>query len=291
MEIGLHFMMEKKQNQITNKSKDFNNLNESHLSIQLSLDGFSFCIVDKNKNRIFDLKHISFSNNSPTPQKHLENVEKLFKQEALLKRKYDSVNITHVNDLSTLVPKPLFDDNHLNNYLKYSSKTYKNDYIVYDELDNHDIVNVYIPFVNINNFFLENFGGFEYKHFSTVLIENLLNTYKFSEHPHMFANINEKHFEIVIIANNKLIFYNTFKYHSKEDFIYYVLFTAEQLNLNPEKMDLVFSGIVSKENDLYKIAYKYIRSISLLENRSKYQFDPSIKEADKRRFFTLIHQY
>jgi len=283
--------MEKKKNQITNKSKDFNNLNESHLSIQLSLDGFSFCIIDKNKNRIIELKYISFSNNSPTPQKHLENVEEIFKQEALLKRKYDSVNITHVNNLSTLVPKPLFDDNHLNNYLKYSSKTYKNDYIVYDELENHDMVNVYIPFVNINNFFLENFGGFEYKHFSTILIENLLNTYKFSEHPHMFVNISEKHFEIVIIANNKLMFYNTFKYQSKEDFIYYVLFTAEQLNLNPEKMDLVFSGKISKENDLYKIAYKYIRNISLLENRSKYQFGTSIKEATKRSFFTLLHQY
>jgi uncharacterized protein DUF3822 len=284
-------MMESEKNQITNNSKDLNNLNESHLSIQLSLDGFSFCIINKDITQIIVLRHFTFSNNSTTPQKHLENVEKLFKKEELLQRKYDSVNITHVNDLSTLVPKPLFDHDHLNDYLKYSSKIYKNDYIVYDEIDTHDIINVYVPFVNINNFFLEKFGSFEYKHFSTILIENLLNTYKFSEHPHMFVNIGENHFEIVIIGNNKLLFYNTFKYHTKEDFIYYVLFTAEQLNLNPEKMDLVFSGIISRENELYKIAYTYIRNVSLLENRSKYQFDSSINETTKRKFFTLIHQY
>jgi hypothetical protein len=283
--------MEKEKNQITNKSKDYNNLNESHLSIQLCLDGFSFCIINKDTNKITEIRHSSFPNNSPTPQKHLENVESLFAKEKLLQQRYNSVNITQVNDLSTLVPKPLFDKNHLNNYLKYSSKTYKNDYIVYDEIENHDIINVYIPFVNINNFFLEKFGGFEYKHFSTILIENLLNTYKFSEHPHMFVNMDEQHFEIVVIGHNKLLFYNTFKYKTKEDFIYYVLFTAEQLNLNPNKMELVFSGIISKENDLYKIAYKYIRNIGLLENRSKYRFDRSINEMTKRRYFTLLHQY
>ncbi len=284
-------MMELKKNQITNKSKDFNDLSESHLSIQLSLDGFSFCIIDEHKKQVVELKHNSFSNHSPTPQKHLKNVENLFKNEVLLKRRYSSVNITHINNLSTLVPKPLFDKENLHNYLKYSSKIYKNDYVVFDEIENHDIINVYIPFVNINNFFLEKFGAFEYKHFSTILIENLLNTYKFSEHPHMFVNMDSKHFEIVIIGNNKLLFYNTFTYQTKEDFIYYVLFTAEQLNLNPEKMDMVFSGNISKESDIFKIAYTYIKNVSLLENRSIYNFKASIDENKKRKYFTLLHQY
>jgi len=284
-------MMALKKNKIINKSIDFINLNESHLSIQLSLDGFSFCIINKDSNQINTIKYFSFPNNSPTPQEHLKNVEQLFESEEQLQKRYHSVNITHVNDLSTLVPKPLFDKKHLNNYIKYSSKTYKNDYIVYDEIDNHDIINVYIPFVNINNFFLERFGSFEYKHFSTILIKNLLNTYKFSEHPHMFVNLDNKHFEIVVIANNKLILYNSFKYQTKEDYIYYILFTAEQLELNPEKFELVLLGNISKENEYFKIAYKYIRNISLLENRSKYAFDSDINEVTRRKHFTLINQY
>ena len=284
-------MMALKKNKIINKSIDFINLNESHLSIQLSLDGFSFCIINKDSNQINTIKYFSFPNNSPTPQEHLKNVEQLFESEEQLQKRYHSVNITHVNDLSTLVPKPLFDKKHLNNYIKYSSKTYKNDYIVYDEIDNHDIINVYIPFVNINNFFLERFGSFEYKHFSTILIKNLLNTYKFSEHPHMFVNLDNNHFEIVVIANNKLILYNSFNYQTKEDFIYYILFTAEQLELNPEKFELVLLGNISKENEYFKIAYKYIRNISLLENRSKYAFDSDINEVTRRKHFTLINQY
>jgi len=283
-------MMVKKKVQITNNI-DFNKSKDNHLSIQLSLDGFSFCIIDKNTNQVSLLQYIPFENGSSTPEKHLKNVEHIFRTEELLHKKYDSVNISHVNDLSTLVPKPLFDPNHINNYIKYSSKTYKNDYIVYDEIENHDMYSVFIPFVNINNFLLEKYGSFEYKHFSSILVENILNTYKFSETPHMFVNLHNGHFEIVAIANNKLVLYNSFKYYTKEDFIYYILFTAEQLNFNPEKFELVLLGTIEKEDEFYKIAYEYVRNISLMENRSKYSFSDKFTEKIKREFFTLLNHY
>ena len=291
MEIGLHSMMVEKTTQVNNNSKGLNNLNENHLSIQLSLDGFSFCIINKASNEVTTLYNYSFINKSPSPEKHLDNVIEVFKKEKLLQRRYHTVNITHVNELSTMVPKAFFVPDQIKNYIKRSSKVYENDYIVHDPLVNHDMINVYIPFVNINNFFLERFGAFEYKHFSTVLVENLMNTYKFSERPHLFAHICEEHFEIVIIANGKLLLYNSFKYQTKEDFIYYVLFTTEQLQLNPEKFELIFSGNIEKDSELYKIAYVYIRNVSLIEIRSKYSFQSNFTEIIKRSNFTLLNQF
>ncbi len=291
MEIGLHSMMVEEKIQINNNSKDLNNLNESHLSIQLSLDGFSFCVINKTLNEVTALYTYAFPNSSPTPEKHLDNVVEVFNKEKLLQRRYHTVNITHVNELSTLVPKAFFVPEEIKSYIKFSSKVYKNDYIVHDPLVNHDMMNVYIPFVNINNFLLEKFGAFEYKHFSTVLVENLMNTYKFSERPHMFVHICDEHFEIVIIANSKLLLYNSFKYQTKEDFIYFVLFTAEQLKLNPEKFELIFSGNIDKESDLYKIAYTYVRNINLIEIRSKYSFKSNFTEKIKRSNFTLLNQF
>ncbi len=284
-------MMAKKKVQIINNTIDFNESKDNHLSIQLSLDGFSFCIINKNSNEVHLIKHIPFENSSSTPEKHLKNVESVYKSEDLLEKNYDSVNISHVNNLSALVPKPLFDPNYIQNYIKYSSKTYKNDYIVYDEIENHDMFNVFIPFVNINNFLLKKYGSFEYKHFSSILIENLMNTYKFSERPHFFVDLHSNHFEIVAIADNKLVLYNSFEYKTKEDFIYYILFTAEQLNFNPEKFELVLSGKINKEDEFYKIAYNYIRNISLLENRSKYSFSSAFSEDIKREYYTLLNQY
>lgn len=291
MVIGLRSMMESKKKQKTNTSLDFNNLHEKHLSIQLSLDGFSFCIIHRIEKQIEKLKYIPFQDQASTPEKLLKNVKSVFKTERHLQKRYGSVNVTHVNQLSELVPKSLFDNEHIRDYLKFSSKTYTNDYIVYDELDNHDMINVYIPFVNVNNFLLERFGSFEYKHFTTILVNNLLNTYRFSEHPHMFAHIREDQFELVVIADSKLVFQNSFKFQNKEDFIYYVLFTAEQLNLNPEEFEFILTGVININSDLYKISYTYIRKVSLIENRSEYRFTSQIDDETKRRHFILLNQY
>ena len=51
---------------------------------------------------------------------------------------------------------------------------------------------------------------------------------------------------------------------TKEDFIYYLLFTAEQLQLNPEEFPVVLMGSVNKNDDLFNITYKYVRHVSLL---------------------------
>jgi len=70
-----------------------------------------------------------------------------------------------------------------------------------------------------------------------------------------------------------------------------VLFTAEQLKLNPEKFELVLLGKVQKSDDLYNIAYTYIRNVSLLENRSKFSYDKAFTEVDKRTYYTILNQY
>ena len=291
METGLLIMMDQKKTQIKSRPLDFNNLYQTHLSIQLSLDGFSFCIIDKSYDLVQKLVHIPFKEQAVNPDQLLLRVKEAFEQEKLLDHKYGSVNISHVNQLSSLVPKSLFDENHLKDYIRYSSKTFDNDYIIYDEIENHDLMNVYIPFVNVNNYLLEKYGAFEYKHFSSVLIDNLLNTYKFSEHPHFFAHLGKKQFALVVIAENKLLLYNSFTYNSKEDFLYYILFTAEQLDISTEKLELVLSGMVDKDDDLFKLVYAYIRKVSMLENRYRYSFDKGISETLKREHFTLLNQY
>ena len=127
---------------------------------------------------------------------------------------------------------------------------------------------VYVPLVNINNFIFERFGSFEYKHSATILLNRLLTLEKNSNLLKMYINIEDSHFEIVVVENNKLKFFNRFEYNTKEDFIYYLLFTAEQLQLNPEEFPLVLMGSVDENDALYQIAYKYVRHVSLLPNES-----------------------
>lgn len=235
------------------------------LSIQFSLGGFSFCISNLETKELQHFTGYTFDVNCVSPEALLSEIEILYDENSLLKQKFERITIIHQNNLSTLVPAPLFDENELKIYLDYNIKTLANDYAAFDNLNQVDIKNVYIPYVNINNFFFQKFGEFEYKHHATVLIDKLILHSKNNVEKHFFVHITNNNFDIVVVENSKLLFYNSFSFSTKEDFIYYILFTAEQLQLNPEELLLFFIGDIEEESELYHIAYQYIRNVDFIK--------------------------
>ena len=63
-------------------------------------------------------------------------------------------------------------------------------------------------------------------------------------------------------------FSNSFEFETKEDFIYYILFTFEQLNLDVEKVKLYFTGDIELESEIYNSTYQYIRNVFFLESNN-----------------------
>ena len=269
------------KNNITEKN---NNL---ELSIQISLSGLSFCILNKELNTITALKHFNFDKKL----NHIELLDKLkyiFNSENSLQNNFKNIIIIHENELFTLVPKALFNKNSLADYLKFNAKILKSDLVAYDQIDINESVNVYVPYVNINNFIFETLGSFTFKHISSVLIQNILEIEKHSQIPKLYVNVNKQNFEILVTHKVKLIFFNTFEYNTKEDFIYYILFTAEQLELNPETLNLIFVGDISIKDDLYIIAYKYIRFVFLGNREDNYKYASDAQPTSNHSDFALI---
>jgi len=186
---------------ITNKTN--NKLTNIDLSIQISLSGLSFCTLQRDDNIISNLKHIDFNKNL-NPLEVLDKLKHTFNTEKDLQGDFNTVRIIHDNELSTLVPKPLFNEDCLADYLKFNSKIIKSDFITFDNILINDSVNVYVPYININNFIYDRFGGFTYKHASTVLIEHILLIEKNSDITKVYVNVSKNHFEIVVVNNTNL---------------------------------------------------------------------------------------
>jgi Protein of unknown function (DUF3822) len=256
------------------------------LSIQVSLSGLSFCILNTDTSTIIFFKHNKFDKKL-TPQDTLDKLINCFNTEEKLQQDFKSVKIIHENELSSLVPKAIFDIDCIADYLKFNTKILRTDYITYDAVFANDSINVYVPYVNINNYLYDRYGEFEFKHFSTILIETILALEKHSSSTKMYVNVCESHFEIIIVENNKLKLYNTFEYTTKEDFIYYILFTAEQLQLNPEEFQLILIGKINTEDDLYKIAYNYVRHVEIHKHKHEYNFSTEHKSQLLNEFILL----
>lgn len=257
------------------------------LSIQVALNGLSFCCFDTLNNTITSFNEVHFDTfHKATKTEDL--FADAFSDYPELKESYDEILIIHNNNLSTFVPEPLFDENFLGSYLQYNTKVFETDFFAFDEIANCQMNTVYIPYVNINNFFIDQFGTFEYKHANTILVSKLLIASKNNPEKKMVVHINSGHFEIMVVQNQKLLLFNSFDYTTPEDFLYYILFTAEQLGLNPEEFPLELVGKIDTESEYYQLAYKYIRNVSLLDV-SDLQTKNTFSEAENRTHFILFN--
>ena len=255
------------------------------LAIQVSLNGLSFAIFDTLMNKVTKLQKIEMGKVNVTTK--IEDLfGEAFQKHPELKASYDEIVIIHSNNLSTFVPTALFDEEYLGSYLQFNTKVFETDFFAFDILEKYEMNNVYIPYVNMNNYFIDQFGTFDYKHANTVLVNKLLDVSKNNEELQLFVHVSDTHFEIVVIQNQKLQLYNSFDYQAPEDFIYYILFTAEQLQLNPESFKLQLLGKISEGDSLYTIAYKYVRNTNLFDVSF---MQSGLTDAEKREHFILLH--
>ena len=272
--------------QIVKKKTINNNIevtSKRKLSIQFSLDGFSFCTTNTH-NEVIEFSSYSFSKTKNSPELVLEKLQDIFKKEKSLQYDFETVTVIHQNNLNTLVPNEYFKKDALKSYLKYSIKTIATDLITFDELDFMNSKNVYVPYVNINNFLFQNFGEFEYKHYSSVLLEKLFSIA--TNDICCYIHVSKSTFDIVIIKNSNLQFFNIFEYKTKEDFMYYVLFTLEQLELSTEETLVTVLGDIEEDSDLFRLMYTYIRNIDFLS--SKNAVFNNQKEISKHSNFILL---
>jgi hypothetical protein len=257
-----------------------------NLVLQISLTDVSFCIKDTLRNKIEVVKSFTFDNKT-TPLDIESSLSQVFTEIPELEGPFDEVLVLHNSNLLTFVPTVLFDEQYISSYLQYNAKVFASDFFTHDIVSNYEMNTVYIPYMNINNMLIDRFGSFDYKHSFTILVKNLLDSAKNIEEPQLFVHCQKNNFQIIAIKNQQLLLFNTFEYKTEEDFIYYVLFTAEQLHLNPETIQLKVFGDIYVGSDLYNIAYKYIRNVSLFFDNNN--LENNISQRDYLKNFILIH--
>lgn len=243
------------------ESNIFPNHNHKMLSVQVSLNGLSFLIAkDENEELSFIEERWT---HSTTPDELLIALEKLFLR---LPREYSfsKIKVIYSTPVHTVIPSDFFDESKGSEYLKFNSKILVNDYVAHDQLDAQNLTVLYVPYMNINNAIFEKLGSFDYYHAITLLLDVFSKKHD-PRKTEIFIHVRESFFDCIILKQNRLELCNSFPYSSPEDFLYYLLFAMEQLNLNPEEIPVFFCGTISEGDDLFSLAYDYIRNIIFLD--------------------------
>ena len=261
MEIGQQPMMQSQEIKIEPSTS---------LIIKLSSYGVTLVVSD-NLGNIIEFNQKQFKE-YVEDSSLTENLELFIKESDINISNIINVKLIVCNKLSSIVPKNLFEEKLSLDYLKFNSKLLKDDYPANDIIEEIGAVNVYLPYVNVNNYVIEKFGSFNYYHYSTILIKKLIK-HNSSKDLTLYANIELNNFQVLILKNRKLIYYNNFDIKEKEDILYFILFVMEQNKIDCNNDKLLLLGDIRKESDTYKLLKKFINNIEIMDfieiNKSK----------------------
>lgn len=260
------------------------------LLLQMGVNDIQVAIHDKQQNKYIALEKYVVSNTD-----NFEALTDLFdilsKESKLIDHVFQSVICLIVSNLSTLVPSVLFEEDKKEIYLNFNASLTEDEVIMTDEINSLDAKNIFALPASLKTKLNHKYSNVKYHHASSALIDTLTANNKNQTGKKIYIHIESTHFEILLIEGKNLIFYNSFNYHSTEDFIYYVLFVFEQLQLNPEKTETILLGEVEKSSALYTLTNKYIRNIKLAERTVDSDYSYQLQTLPKHFNFTLFNSY
>ncbi len=236
----------------------------NRLSVQVTLTGLSFLVTNPNDDVAVFFSEKKF-NQDYSPEDILLEIKTMLLQTEALQGDFKKVTVIYATNLYTVVPTPLFDETKASEYLKFNSKIMTNDFVAHDALGHYNITTVYIPYININNYLFDRFGSFQYYHATTILLKSILYIEKHSLDNKVYLHVINNMFDFIAIKKGALLQCNTYLFKTPEDFIYYILFSLEQLKLNPDSIEFILCGSIDKEDENYKKLYTYIRNISFFK--------------------------
>jgi hypothetical protein len=261
-----------------------------HLTIQLSLDGFFVALFVPDTQTYIGTEVYRFHDMADEEQL-IAALDKILMYRQWIAYPFQSVTVMVDHTENTLVPAPLFDEKQKGNYLSFSQQYKEYARIAFDRLKHTGACNVYY----LSTILVEKIKGLwanaSIVHLSSVLIESLGIQYKNKPTDNLvFVHIRNRTFDLVVLKKEKLNFYNNFRFSTKEDFAYFLLFSMEQLRLNPETIDLVFIGNIENSSQLFDISWRYVRTIRYIErNNSTFDYSYVLDSLLPHQYYLLFN--
>ena len=225
---------------------DSNQISNLHLSIELSSSSLSYCIIDTQKYRCLLLS---------SQKLETDNLLEIFSNDDYLSQNFKSKSISFVNFANTLVPFELYEKEDKENLFALNHEL--NDEVLLEDNLREEIINLHaVPklfFQTIKNIL----PAATLRSQSSILINNFTNLNLKVET--MFLYLKDSFVNIVVTKGKNLLFQNKFNYVTKEDLLFYVLFSIQELNFSNEDINTIVYGNVTE--DEFSILYDYIRNI------------------------------
>jgi hypothetical protein len=261
-----------------------------HLLIAIGQDSAACCIVDIKNQQYAAIEQVNFMNNQSL-ENSFDLFENYFKNSTFTNIKYKAVTVIVASEFFTIVPQALYEPTAAESILRFNSTVNFDAAILSKQVNSIESTVIHAVPVNMKKGLEKLFGEVQIMHHVEPLIIESMTQFKNSNESTLLAHIQNGHFELMAIANHKMIFFNSFQFVTTEDVAYYTLLVCETLKLNPEEITLKLCGEIEKKSAIYALLYKYIRNIEFLNSHRTFKYSGGFSHYQVISFLTSSTQH
>jgi hypothetical protein len=260
-----------------------------NLTVELSSSYITSCVYDTINNEFiyFEKNNDSIALSSIIAAKEFKD---FISENDLLKNQFKNTTFLIRTQGCTLVPLNIYNQKYQSSYIEFNNPLEPEFIVNSDILQSINLVNIYKIQTDLKNAVLDFNPHARILHSSSALIKGLFSIFKnkMSETT-AFVNISSAYFDMIIISTEGLVFYNSFKYKTAEDLLYYVLFVFEQLKLKPLLTPLYLSGDIETDSLIFELLYKYIGKLYILKHNTALKYSYALDTIQEHYYFSLFN--
>ena len=251
------------------------------LTIQFSLGGLSFVLFDTAAKRVADIElHQSDSLNNS--DELFRVLEKDLKARDLNNHTFQSVTCLIDGRTNTLIPEAFYQPDNSHQLLNFNFAIPNNYVIGTDPLPSLQAYNLYGYPEPLHQRILTKWPQAEILHSTSVFLKSLPQ----SEVPTVYINVRNRDFDMAIMKD-QLLFFNNFKFQTKVDFSYYLLFALQQNELSGLDTTVVFSGLIQPSSEIIDLCRRYVKDIQFVTRPQEFNIKELLAEVPFQYYYNL----
>ena len=270
--------------ELFDETLDINSTENYELSIEVSPDGFSFCLLDAIRNKFVLIR--SFE---PEENKYFnaDKVNEIITRDDFLARRYGKVNVVMPSPRFTIVPAPLYDPGKKDEYFTFNHLMNDGNIIISNQLNDPDAFLVFSVSKQITDLITSFHPGVLPYHQVKPLLNHIAHSRKSVNGNYIHLHVEREFFNLIIFDHNLMKFCNAFKYRNITDILYFTLNVFWNLGIAQEET-IHLSGLTEKYDDLSSNLSMYIRNIKFSEPAGNFTFSYVFNDTAIHRFLNLF---
>ena len=266
---------------------DLNFISEYHLSIQISLDGFSFCVLDTVQKKYVLLQHF------PLAVKKAcfltGKIRDIYNKEEVLSKQFKSVFVGYNDQKITIVPAPFTEKKQLSDIISLNQPFEKNEEVISCRIKSFSQDLVFSFPQELRTFLDSKYPEYRFFHSAYPLL-NAVVQQKGKALKTLVLHFSKKYFHIIFLEKDIRLF-NSYFYKTETDFLYHVLNVCKNLGFDAEKDEVMIGGTVAGDSDYIRQLKKYLLHVRMLKPDQDFHYSYTFEKTAGHRFSALFNSY